>query len=230
MKFYMSLLAAVVSAESHAHGSMDVTTSTETSVTTSSWEADNVGGIGECHDCYYSDLLLVVDEVLIHDWALVVKDEYDLLMRDWQRSLEHFSFEIKALNEDYWVMFRPLVKARKEIFTRRYDEVIAYVMSNTYFHGAHIHHVVPEIEAFLKNEFNPVQNNIVSMFGLQALTLTDANTMHSTLQSDFEDVMTSGSWVDPENHTFTFDFDEDEVVAWFNETASKYEEVEKKYR
>ena len=118
-------------------------------------------------------MLLVVDQVLIHDWALVVKAEYDLLLRDWQRSLEHFTFEIKALNEDYWVMFRPLIKARKEIYTRRYDEVIAYVMANTYFHGAHIHHVVPEIEAFLKHEFNPVHHNIVSMFGLNALTLTD---------------------------------------------------------
>ena len=118
-------------------------------------------------------MLLVVDQVLIHDWAEVVKAEYDLLMRDWQRSLEHFTFEIKALNEDYWVMFRPLIKARKEIYIRRYDEVIAYVMANTYFHGAHIHHVVPEIEAFLKHEFNPVHHNIVSMFGLNALTLTD---------------------------------------------------------
>merc|ERR1712083_96704 len=54
--------------------------------------------------------------------------------------------------------------------------------------------------------------------------------MHDTLQSDFEDVMTSGSWVDPENHTFTFDFNEDDVVAWFNDTAAKYEEVERKYR
>jgi len=160
---------------------MDVTTTTETTVSTSSWEAEGRSFDGSCTDCYYSDLLLVVDEVLIHDWALVIKDEYDLLMRDWQRSLEHFSFEIKALNEDYWVMFRPLVKARKEIYVRRYDEVIAYVMSNTYFHGAHIHHVVPEIEAFLKNEFNPVANNIVSMFGLQALTLSDAGVTSDSL-------------------------------------------------
>ena len=94
-------------------------------------------------------------------------------MRDWQRSLEHFAFEIRALNEDYWVMFRPLREARRAIGERRYEEVIAYVMNNTYFHGAHIHHVVPEIEAFLVEQFNPVSNNIVSMFGLDALTLTE---------------------------------------------------------
>ena len=82
-----------------------------------------------------------------------------------------------------------------------------------------------EIELFLKNEFNPVQNNIVSMFGLQALTLADDDAMRASLESDFEDVMNSGSWVDPENHTFTFDFNEDEVVAWFNENAAKYEEI-----
>ena len=58
-------------------------------------------------------------------------------------------FEIKALNEDYWVMIRPLIEARKEM----QDEVIMYVMNNTYNPGAHIH---PEVEAFLKNEFNPV--------------------------------------------------------------------------
>ena len=137
-------------------------------------------------------MLLVVDQVLIHDWAEVVKAEYDLLMRDWQRSLEHFTFEIKALNEDYWVMFRPLIKARKEIYIRRYDEVIAYVMANTYFHGAHIHHVVPEIEAFLKHEFNPVHTNIVSMFGLNALTLMET----PSNMVNMDDVRDSASWVD----------------------------------
>ena len=68
--------------------------------------------------------------------------------------------------------------------------MIAYVMDNTYFHGAHIHHVVPEIEAFMKNEFNPVESNIVNMFGLKALTLQD----------------------DLEEPVFDYGYDEDEVV------------------
>lgn len=95
-----------------------------------------------------------------------MKEEYDLLMDDWQRSLEHFEFEIRALNEDYWVMFRPLIDEREDIYEARYDEVVTYVMNNTYFHGAHIHHVVPEVEAFIRNEFNPTGDSIVSMFGL----------------------------------------------------------------
>ena len=68
--------------------------------------------------------------------------------------------------------------------------MITYVMDNTYFHGAHIHHVVPEIEAFMKNEFNPVESNIVNMFGLKALTLQD----------------------DLEEPVFDYGYDEDEVV------------------
>lgn len=66
----------------------------------------------DCVNCQYSDLFLVVDQNLIHGWAEVLKAKYDLLMRDWERSLSHFEFEIKALNEDYWVMFRPLIQAR----------------------------------------------------------------------------------------------------------------------
>jgi hypothetical protein len=142
-------------------------------------------------------------------------------MHDWERSLEHFAFEIKALNEDYWVMFRPLIEARQEIYRRRYDEVILYVMNNTYFHGAHIHHVVPEVEAFLRNEFNPVHHDIVSMFGLQALTLQE--------MPEQATVRNSQEWVDFQNHAFTFDFDEQEVVNWFRETNARYEEVAQKY-
>merc|ERR1712013_36454 len=170
-----------------------------------------------CTDCVYNDMLLVVDEILIHDWAVHVKADYDLLMRDWERSLEHFAFEIKALNEDYWVMFRPLVEARKEIHRRRHNEVITYVMNNTYFHGAHIHHVVPEVEAFLRNEFNPVENNIVSMFNLKALTL-------QTLDPSEYQVETEQEWAALADHPFTFDYNEDEVVAWFRENQAKYDE------
>lgn len=167
-------------------------------------------------------MLLVVDEILIHEWALKIKADYDLLMRDWERSLEHFSFEIKALNEDYWVMFRPLIEARKEIHRRRQDEVIMYVMNNTYFHGAHIHHVVPEVEAFLRNEFNPIENNIVSMFNLKALTLQHLD------PSEYQ-VETEQEWAALADHPFTFDYNEDEVVEWFRENQAKYDEVAAKY-
>ena len=114
---------------------------------------------------------MVIKEEQIHDWAVEIKAEYDELMADWERSIEHYKFEIKALNEDYWVKFRPLVERRKEIGVRREAEMIQYVIDNTYFHGAHVHAVVPEVEAFMKEQFNPVHSNIVSMFGLHALTL-----------------------------------------------------------
>lgn len=39
----------------------------------------------------------------------------------------------------------------------------------------------------------------------------------------------SESWVDIQNHSFTFDFNEDEVVAWFNETHARYQDVARKY-
>ena len=178
-----------------------------------------------CTDCVYSDMLLVVDQIMIHEWAIGVKADYDLLMRDWERSLDHYSFEIKALNEDYWVMFRPLIEARKAIHKRRQDEVIMYVMNNTYFHGAHIHHVVPEVEAFLKNEFNPVHHNIVSMFGLKALTLQELDNVPESYQ-----VTSAEEWATLQDHPFTFDFNEQEVVAWFQENQRKYDEVAAKYQ
>jgi len=178
-----------------------------------------------CTDCVYSDMLLVVDEILIHEWALKIKADYDLLIRDWERSLEHFSFEIKALNEDYWVMFRPLVEARKEIHRRRHSEVITYVMNNTYFHGAHIHHVVPEVEAFLRNEFNPSTHNIVSMFNLNALTLSEypLSEVDATIE-------TEAQWQALADHPFTFDFNEQEVVEWFRSNQEAYDVVARKYQ
>ena len=182
-----------------------------------------------CETCVYSDMLLVVDQIMIHEWALTVKADYDLLMRDWERSLDHYSFEIKALNEDYWVMFRPLIEARKEIHRRRQDEVIMYVMNNTYFHGAHIHHVVPEVEAFLKNEFNPVHHNIVSMFGLKALTLQETTGDLQNVPESYQ-VTTEAEWATLQEHPFTFDFNEQEVVTWFQENQRAYDEVAAKYQ
>lgn len=42
-------------------------------------------------------------------------------------------------------------------------------------------------------------------------------------------VRNSGEWVDFQNHAFTFDFDEQEVVNWFRETNARYEEIAQKY-
>ena len=146
-------------------------------------------------------------------------------MRDWERSLEHFEFEIKALNEDYWVAFRPLIEARKDIYRRRHSEVVQYVIDNTYFHGASIEHVVPEVEALLRNEFNPAATNIVSMFGLSALSLAEDSPESFGLSAQ-----NSEEWMDVQNHTFTFDFNEEEVVAWFRDNQAKYDDVARKYQ
>lgn len=101
------------------------------------------------------------------------------------------------------------------------------MLSNTYFHGAHVHHVVPEVEQLLRNEFNPVANNIVSMFGLNALTLADAEG-YATAQG--VDAADSSYWIDAQNHTFTFGFDEAEVVAWFQNNQAEYDAVAQKYQ
>ena len=137
MKFSLALLFAAASAASTDTSSSSTSSTTTTSNTSGDFDhshtADGQSVVAEynvvtttvttehidvgaapvdCVNCVYSDLFLVVDQNLIHDWAVVLKAKYDLLMRDWERSLEHFEFEIKALNEDYWVMFRPLIQAR----------------------------------------------------------------------------------------------------------------------
>lgn len=198
MKFVLSLIAAVAVASDTMPDGSPVVEEYEIVTTTVTTEHIDIGaGDVTCTNCVYNDFVLVYNSELIEEWAHGIKAEYDLLMHDWERSLEHYEFEMRALNEDYWVKFRPLVERRKEIGIRRQDEMIQYVIDNTYFHGAHIHNVVPEIEAFMKNEFNPIQSNIVSMFGLQALTLQDSSSMEPT---------------------FSFGYDEQEVVQWFQET------------
>jgi hypothetical protein len=258
MKFCtaLSLVSAIALAQQHEFIDGHEVIGEQEIVTT--WtereHIDIVAGHEDCTNCIYNDFVLVLDRMTIHEWSLTLKAEYDLLMRDWHRSLEHFSFELKALNEDYWVMFRPLVEARKAIFRRRHDQVISYVARNTYFHGAHITDVVPEIERFLKNEFNPHSHNqhthtrtititethdehgnligqntshrnLVSMFNLGALSLLEAG-----LDEELYAANSAAEWANMHDQTFTFDFDEDEVIAWFVENEAKYEEVEAKYQ
>jgi len=191
---------------------------TTVSTTTETIEIENTPSESE-----YNEVILILDSNSIEAWSQGLKRKYDLLMRDWERSLEHFEFEIKSLNEDYWVAFRPLIEARKEIYRRRHAEVVQYVVNNTYFHGANIQDVVPEVEALLRNEFNPAATNIVSMFGLSALSLAeDPDSFGLSVES-------SAEWMDIQNHTFSFDFNEEEVVAWFRDNQAKYDEVSQKY-
>lgn len=213
--FALSLVAAVACASDTMPDGSAVDAHYEIVTTTTTVEHVDVAHEheDECTtNCVYNDFVLVYNSVMIEEWAHGIKAEYDLLMHDWERSLEHFAFEMKALNEDYWVMFRPLIEERQAIGERRYDEMITYVMENTYFHGAHIHDVVPEIEAFMRNEFNPVATNIVSMFGLQALTLQDS------------------AMFEGDAPTFSYNYNEDEVVAWFRDTNARYAEIAAKYQ
>ena len=210
MKFTLALISAVALASDTMPDGSPVVAEYEIVTTTVTTEHVDIGaGPDECTNCVYNDFVMVINQDQIHEWATEVKAEYDLLLEDWERSIEHYKFEIHALNEDYWVKFRPLIEKRKEIGIRRESEMIQYVIDNTYFHGAHVHAVVPEIEAFMRAEFNPRASNIVSMFGLQALTLQDANVS--------------------DEPAFTFGYNESDVVAWFQEQDAKYAEVAEKY-
>jgi len=171
MKFSLALLATVAAAADDSSTAASEPQYYETTTVTTTTETVDIPA--EASEPEYTDYVIILDSNSIEDWAQGLKGKYDLLMRDWERSLEHFEFEIKALNEDYWVAFRPLIAARKDIYRRRHAEVVQYVIDNTYFHGASIEAVVPEVEALLRNEFNPAATNIVSMFGLSALSLAE---------------------------------------------------------
>ena len=223
MKFSLALLATFAAAadEAATEASSEPQYYEVTTVTTTTETVDVPAEANEI----YTDYVVILDRMTIEDWAQGLKGKYDLLMRDWERSLEHFEFEIKALNEDYWVAFRPLIAARKDIYRRRHAEVVQYVIDNTYFHGASIEHVVPEVEALLRNEFNPAATNIVSMFGLSALSLAEDQPESFGLSAE-----NSEDWMDLQNHTFTFNFNEEEVVAWFRDNQAKYDDVAQKYQ
>ena len=202
MKYALALLAATVYGQDHdledheLVDGMEVIGHEEVVTTYTTVEHIDILADDDCTECVYNDFVLVYQSDLINEWSHSVGEEYLLLMSDWERSIRHYEFETQVLNEDYWVKFRPLVERRKEICARRKTQMVSYVASNTYFHGASVHDVVPEVERFMTEQFNPAGHNIVSMFGLKHLTLADATLNHAA-------------------PAFTFDFDEEEVVAYF---------------
>ena len=216
MKYTLALLAATVYGQDHDLSDhelvdgMEVIGHEEVVTTYTTVEHIDILADDDCTECVYNDFVLVYQSDLINEWSHSVGEEYLLLMSDWERSIRHYEFETQVLNEDYWVKFRPLVERRKEICARRKTQMVSYVASNTYFHGASVHDVVPEVERFMTEQFNPAGHNIVSMFGLKHLTLTDATLNHAA-------------------PAFTFDFDEEEVVAYFREMNTRYDEVAAKY-
>ena len=216
MKYALALLAATVYGQDHDLSDhelvdgMEVIGHEEVVTTYTTVEHIDILADDDCTECVYNDFVLVYQSDLINEWSHSVGEEYLLLMSDWERSIRHYEFETQVLNEDYWVKFRPLVERRKEICARRKTQMVSYVASNTYFHGASVHDVVPEVERFMTEQFNPAGHNIVSMFGLKHLTLTDATLNHAA-------------------PAFSFDFDEEEVVAYFREMNTRYDEVAAKY-
>ena len=118
-------------------------------------------------------------------------------MSEWSASIEAYSLECTQLEETYAAKFAELYHQRNRLRRQKQRHMISYVVDNTYFHDTRVQSVVPEVERFMTENFNPSGTSVPTMFNLNALTLQ-------------EDVYGA-------TPAFTFGFDEEEVVQWFSE-------------
>ena len=102
-----------------------------------------------------------------------------------------------------------LYNQRNRLRRQKQRHMLEYVVDNTYFHDVRVETVVPEVQRFMTENFDPTGTTVVSMFRLKALTLMEGSAA---------------------SQAFTFNFNEDEVVSWFREMDLYYQEVEDKYQ
>ena len=150
----------------------------------------------------YQGLLVFYDYQQIYNWAYGLREGYTTLMTEWSQAIEEYAAECTSIQETFETRLNDLYTARGRLRRKKERRMLEYVVDNTYFHGARVESVIPEVRRFMEENFEPTGNSIVSMFSLQVLTLQ---------QDD--------SSVDP---AFRFDFNEDEVVQWFRRMDQKY--------
>lgn len=68
-------------------------------------------------------------------------------------------------------MWEDLINREKEIDMRVMHDVCAYVSMNVYVNGIRLGYIIPELEVYMIDNYDPYADNIISMFALEDLPM-----------------------------------------------------------
>ena len=92
--------------------------------------------------------------------------EFIALFQEWQDA----RWELEQKYVDKWTVF---IDREIELDTKVMHDVCGYVANNAYVNGIKLAMIVPELEVYLVENYNPVGDDLVTRFGLQHLNLAE---------------------------------------------------------
>lgn len=92
--------------------------------------------------------------------------EFVALFQEWQDA----RWELEQKYVDKWTVF---ISREHELDTKVMHDVCGYVANNAYVNGIKLAMIVPELEVYLVENYNPVGDDLVTRFGLQHLNLAE---------------------------------------------------------
>ena len=97
--------------------------------------------------------------------------EYAASDADFYALFERWQTDKQAIIDKYLYIWEDLIMREKEIDVRAMKDVCRYVAVNVYVNGIRLGYIIPELEVYMSEHYDPHADNIVSMFALEDLPL-----------------------------------------------------------
>ena len=111
------------------------------------------------------------DDHDVWGWWYDVQAEYAASDADFYALWNRWQDDKAAVVEKYLYIWEDLILREREIDIGAMQDVCRYVASNVYVNGIKLGYIVPELEQYMADNYNPHADNIISMFALEELPM-----------------------------------------------------------
>ena len=179
-----------------------------------------------------------VDDEKIMEWATGKQAETDAWNQEWVAAYEAYEQAIAAPWNKLVSEAESLIVSGSLADLKTVDEVISFVASNTFVDGVALSEVLPEYEEFIQEMYS--RHEQMSTELSSALdNIRSPHAMHVVMQESLEYVQAEPTPAEQAYEEFvsklgeaviSYGYNPEVVDAWFQETGSSWEELERKQK
>lgn len=111
------------------------------------------------------------DDHDVWGWWYDVQAEYAASDADFYALWARWQDDKAAVVEKYLYIWEDLILREREIDIGAMQDVCRYVASNVYVNGIKLGYIIPELEQYMADHYDPYATNIISMFALDELPM-----------------------------------------------------------
>lgn len=117
------------------------------------------------------DISFEWDDHDVWGWWYDIQAEYAASDADFYALWMQWQDDKQAVIDKYLYMWEDLIAREKEIDMRVMHDVCGYVSMNVYVNGIRLGYIIPELEVYMVDNYDPYADNIISMFALDELPM-----------------------------------------------------------